>query len=141
MRESVSQQAQQVVLGLAPILRTDLVILMLLAGCTLPIVAYLILGERESRVGTPPLELGPEKSLLACQEAADPNNKPLKHVAYLGFFPDLRKVSVPAEQEVSDMIRDKELYHQLQNLENHPGMSAAPELAPPGGQIDCCSCP
>lgn len=123
MRESVSQQAQQVVLGLAPALRTDLVILVLLAGCTLPIVAYLILGERESRVGTPPLELGPEKSLLAPPEAAVPNSTPSKHVAYPGFFPDLRRVIVPAEQDVPEMLGDKELYHQLQNLEDHPGTS------------------
>lgn len=123
MRESVSQQAQQVVLGLAPALPSDLVILVLLAGCTLPIIVYLILGERESRVGTPPLELGPEKSLVARQEGRVPDNTHAKRVAYPGFLPDLRKIVIPAERDVPEMLRDKELYHQLQNLEDHPGTS------------------
>ncbi len=34
------------------------------------------------------------------------------------------------------MLRDKELYHQLHNLEDHPGTLAPPEC-PPCDQADC----
>lgn len=56
------------------------------------------------------------------QAAASDQRQKAEEKEYLGVFPDLTKSAERATQEERDqMVKDKELYYKLQNLEDHPG--------------------
>jgi hypothetical protein len=50
---------------------------------------------------------------------------------YLESFPDLQRIDATVEEK-EQIRRDKELYHKLQNLEDHPGefSSTSPSVQP-----------
>jgi hypothetical protein len=69
------------------------------------------------------------------QAAASEQRQKAEEKEYLGVFPDLTKSAERATQEERDqMVKDKELYYKLQNLEDHPGESG------PSSQANHASC-
>ena len=62
------------------------------------------------------------------QAAASEQRQKAEEKEYLGVFPDLTKSAERATREERDqMVKDKELYYKLQNLEDHPGEWGLPD--------------
>jgi hypothetical protein len=59
------------------------------------------------------------------QAAASEQRQKAEEKEYLAVFPDLTKSAERATQAERDqMVKDKDLYYKLQNLEDHPGTCA-----------------